>query len=132
MKKIFLFFSYHFLPGPNVITFDDTPLGRGAAGYLVKNVCLSLRLFIINRSYWELIAFSFESIAIHVNTFFDVKEADYVMGASVGLSNRLKVVDFPASYYHTGFWSVVPYPKENVNLSSTYKPLSYQVSSSEI
>ena len=49
------------------------------------------------------------------------------MTVIVALSYRYQIVDFPASCYYTPFGTLVPYPKENVNLYAALKPLSYQV-----
>ena len=72
------------------------------------------------------------AILNQIRFVFNVKEADYLLTAIVGLSYRYKMVDFPASGYSSPFGTLVPYPKQNVNLSSIFKPLSYQVRSQNV
>ena len=43
------------------------------------------------------------------------------------LSYRYQLADFPAFWSYGPFGTLVPYPKQNANLSASFQPLSYQV-----
>lgn len=73
--------------------------------------------------------YSFMTYVYYSCVLFDVKEADFTLSTIVPLSYRYQLVDFPACWYNSPFVTLVPYPKEKVNLSASFKPLSYQVGS---
>ena len=55
------------------------------------------------------------------------KEADFYMATSIATSYRLQKVDFPAAWTYGSFSTLLPYPRERINLAASFEPLSYEV-----
>ncbi len=50
-----------------------------------------------------------------------------MISTAIGTSERYAKVDYPSYWYFGPFGSLVPYPKEHVNLAAALRPLSYEV-----
>ena len=49
------------------------------------------------------------------------------MSSSLATSYRFPKVDYPAAWHYGPFGTLLPYPKETINLAASFKPLSYGV-----
>ena len=64
---------------------------------------------------------------VHVSQYFFFKEADYLLSNTIPTSARLQKVDFTASWAYGDFSTLMPYPREELDLAASFKPLSYEV-----
>ena len=58
---------------------------------------------------------------------FFKKEADYFLSTTIATSSRVKKVDFPSSWAYAPFSTLLPYPRETLDMAASFKPLSYEV-----
>ena len=49
------------------------------------------------------------------------------MATSLATSYRLLKVDYPAAWYYGPFSTLLPYPKESINLAASFEPFSFEV-----
>ena len=50
-----------------------------------------------------------------------------ILAVAIGTPSRFKQVDLSANWYQGPFATLVPYPKEKLNVTAPFKPLSYEV-----
>ena len=55
------------------------------------------------------------------------QEADYLLSTTIGTVSRFQYVDYPSFWYLGPFGTIVPYPKDKVNIAASLKPFSYEV-----
>lgn len=90
---------------------EDRPSVRGAISYIVNGV----------RIYLIFIVFKFK------NKYFDSKDADYLLAAVLPTVSRLKLLDFPSSWYEGPYHCMVPYPIKKLNTTALIQPLVLEV-----
>ena len=56
-----------------------------------------------------------------------LKEADYYLASTVGNPFRFAKVDFPAAWAYWPISTLLPYPKEAIDLAACLKPLKFEV-----
>lgn len=58
---------------------------------------------------------------------FSSKDADYLLAALLPTESRLKLLDFPSSWYELSYYCIVPYPNKKLNPAASFKPLALEV-----
>ena len=121
----FGFRSYTFLPIVALLP-EDTPTARGGFSYLINNVGLMGSLWDLWDALWDnlrdLCPSDFFPFIIYL-----LKETDYYLASASGNPSRFAKVDFPAACAYWPISTLLPYPKETIDLAACFKPLKFEV-----